>query len=63
MNDNAYFPYQDIIPDIADGLTPIQRVVFNAVKILDDTGMLQYVQTIFKGLVQTACIVCHRQKN
>ena len=57
MNDNVYLPYQDMIPDIVDGLTPIQRVVFNAVKILDDTGMLQYVQTIFKGLVQTAYIV------
>ena len=57
MNDNVYLPYQDMIPDIVDGLTPIQRTVFNAVKILDDTGMLQYVQTIFQGMVQTAYIV------
>ena len=57
MNDNVYFPYQDMIPDIADGLTPIQRTVFNALKILDDNGMLKYVQTIFKGMVQTAYIV------
>ena len=57
MDNNGYFPYQDMIPDIADGLTPIQRIVFNAIKILDDAEMLQYVQTIFKGMVQTANIV------
>ena len=57
MDNNGYFPYQDMIPDIADGLTPIQRTLFNAVKILDDACMLQYVQTIFKEMVQTAYIV------
>lgn len=57
MDNNGYFPYQDMIPDIADGLTPIQRTLFNAVKILDDACMLQYVQTILKEMVQTAYIV------
>ena len=57
MDNNGHFPYQDMIPDIADGLTPIQRTLFNAVKILDDACMLQYVQTIFKEMVQTAYIV------